>query len=110
MQYNAALRECPNCGTRPYPRWRQVVEWHWPLPLAMGLALQILSQHTGPDRVHQGMPKLPELVSVSQFVTGVLVFSVLAALLLFAVERIRLALRRQIDRRRRRAARRRLQE
>lgn len=109
MQYNAALRHCPNCGTKPSPLWRQVAEWHWPLPLAIGLALQILSQRTGTDRTHLSAPKLPELVLISQFITGVLVFSVLAALLLFAVERARLALRRKADRRRRREARRRLQ-
>jgi uncharacterized protein HemY len=108
MQYNAALGDCPNCGTKPHPWWRQVFAWHWPLPLAIGLALQILSQRTGPDRPRLGVPELPELASVSQFITGVLVFSVLAALLLFAVERTRTALRRWSSRRRRREARRRL--
>lgn len=105
MQYNAALGACPNCGTKLLAPWRRVIGWRWPLPLAIGLALQVLSQHTDPDRRRPELPRLPEVALISQFIAGVLIFSAVAALLLFAIGRTRIALRRRNGRRRRRASR-----
>jgi len=57
--------------------------------------LQIVSQHSGP---HGGsaVAKLFQVASISQFITGTLIFSAVAAMLLFAVDRIRTALRGRI--------------
>ena len=105
MQYNQSLGACPNCGTRPPSLWRRMTQWRWPLPLAIGIALQFLSQHGQLERAgiatHKAVSGLPEAALVSQFVAGVLIFSSLAAFLLFAIDGIRIRLRRQLGRRRR---------
>lgn len=104
VQYNAASQACPNCGERPLRWWQRLLAWHWPVPLAIGIALQILSQHAGPERSRLATQQLPQAQSISQFITGVVIFSILAALLLFAVRRMETARRRMIRRRRQRRA------
>ncbi len=94
MQYNLALGSCPNCGTRPLSIWRQVIDWRWPLPLAIGLAVQALSQHR--DLGGRTMTEMSGTALVSQFMAGALIFSALAALLLFAFNRTRRAWRRKL--------------
>ena len=110
MEYNAALRACPNCGARRPRFWRRLAGLRWPLPLAIGLALQLLSQRAGPERGHAELRPASDLASASQFIAGMLVFSILAALLFFLVTRTWIELRRMNGRRRRRRARRRLHE
>ena len=118
MQYNTALGACPNCGAQVAPFWRRVFTWHWPLPLAIGLGLQLLSRHVDLERSHDlgrnlgpgsGRTAMPDTVLVSQFIAGMLVFSLLAAIMLFILERIIRLLRREMSRRRRRGLRRRMQ-
>ena len=100
VQYNVTLGICPSCGARPIPAWRRMAGWHWPLPLAIGLALQILSQIL--DRARNAAMPAPPIVSVvSQFIAGVLIFSLLAAVLLFVVRRIGQVVRRRHSRRHR---------
>lgn len=102
VQYNAALQVCPSCGEQPLRSWQRLLNWHWPVPLAIGLALQILSQHAGLQQSRLTLQRLPQAQSISQFITGVVIFSVLAALLLFVLRWMEAARRRMIRRRRQR--------
>ena len=106
MEHNAALRVCPGCGTR-HPRfWRRLLGWRWPLPLAVGLALQLLSQRVGPEGGAADPLASIRLASISRFIAGVVVFAGLAALLLFVGTWVWAELRGRSGRRRRRQARR----
>ena len=100
MQYNLVLGSCPNCGTRPLSLWRRMIDWRWPLPLAIGLALQAMLYYGDPERMRTATTDaMPEAAVISQFIAAALIFSVLAALLLFAAGRTRRALRRRGSRR-----------
>ncbi len=72
-----------------------MIGWYWPLPLGIGLALQVLSQHVGPEPGGPGVGRPPEIAVIGQFVAGALVLSGAAALLLFLLDRLRVALRRK---------------
>ena len=106
MQFNDAAEACPNCGTKPLSIGWRVIGWYWPLPLGIGLALQILSQHVGPEQGGPGAGRPPEMAVIGQFVAGALVLSAAAALLLFLLDRLRIALRRKSGLRHRRDGRR----
>jgi hypothetical protein len=100
MQYNLVLGSCPNCGTRPLTLWRRMIDWRWPLPLAIGLALQVLLYCASPQRTTTAtMKSTPEAAMISQFIASALIFAALAALLLFAATRIRKVMRRSGSRR-----------
>ena len=101
VQFNDAAGACPNCRTKPLSIWWRVIGWYWPLPLGIGLALQVLSQHAGPQRGGPGVARPPEMAVIGQFAAGVLVLSAAAALLLFLLDRLRMVLRRKNSLRRR---------
>ena len=106
MQFNDAAGACPNCQVKPLSIWQRMIASYWLTSLAMGLALQIVSRHSGPH----GGPIVAnpfEVASISQFITGTVIFSAVAAMLLFAVDRIRTAFRGRTGLRHRRDARRR---
>ena len=90
MQFNDAAGACPNCGVKPLTVWQRMIASRWPLPLAVGLAVQIVSQHAGLDD-GLAVAGLFEVTSISQFIAGTLIFSAVAAMLLFAADRIRTA-------------------
>jgi hypothetical protein len=94
VQYNPASGFCPHCGARPLALWRRVMIWRWPLPLAIGLVVQTLSQH--PNLGDWTVAEMPGIALVSQFIAGALVFSLMAALLLLAFNRTRGAWRRKL--------------
>ena len=95
VQFNDAAGACPNCGTKPLSVWWRVIGWYWPLPLGIGLALQVLSQHAGRSQGGPGAGRLPEMAVIGQFAAGALVLSAAAALLLFLLDRLRILLRRK---------------
>ena len=101
VEYDDRLGTCPNCGLRPASLWKRAVRWRWPWPLAVGVALGLLSDARAPDR-----STVPALVMISRFITEVVVFSVIAAVLMFALWSARRAWRRRSGRIRRRLARR----
>ena len=98
VQFNSAFGACPNCHMKPLPIWRQVIDRRWLLPLASGLVLQFLSQHA---RFEGGRAvEISRVTSISQFITGALVFAAVVALLQFGFDLVRIALRRKRDHRR----------
>ena len=105
QRFDAELGNCPNCGAVPIPLWRRMAGWRWPLPLAVGLLLQVLSRHVGLAG-HPAATVQPGVLSLSRFIAGTLFFTILATLLLYAVYRARIAWRGARRRRRRRLARR----
>ncbi len=105
LRFDAALGDCPNCGATPMPLWRRMARWRWPLPLAIGLLLQVLSGHVGLTDHPVATPQSGTL-TLSRFIAGLLFFTVLATLLLYALYRARVAWRGSRKRRRRRLARR----
>ncbi len=102
VEFDDRVGTCPNCGLKPASLWQRALRWRWPWPLAVGVLLGLLSEDRSPDRA-----TIPTLMMISRFVTEVLVFTVIAALLMFALWRARRVWRRRSGRIRRRMARRR---
>ncbi|TLU72211.1 hypothetical protein [Lichenicoccus roseus] len=102
VQYNAAGGRCPNCGARRPAVWQPLLDRRWPVALAIGVVLEAVAMRYGPatlaPQVHA------PLVVASWFLAGTLVFTVLAGLVLLAVSGVL----RDVRRRRRRSARRKL--
>ncbi len=99
MEYDDRASACPNCGLERASLWRRASRWRWPWPLAIGLILAVLSNGHPADRF-----TVPALVMISRFITEVVVFTLIAALLMFAVWRVRRVWRRRSRRIRRRLA------
>ncbi len=103
VEYDDRLGACPNCGLKPLSFWQRAARWRWPWPLAIGVLLGVLSDGRVRDRA-----AAPDLVTISRFITEVVVFTVIAALLMFGVWNARRIWRRRSGRIRRRLARRRI--
>ena len=101
-EYDDRLGACPNCGLEPTSFWRRAGKWRWPWPLAVGVILAALSDSHAADR-----SAVLSLVMISRFITEVVVFTLITALLMFAVWRARRVWRRRSRRIRRRLAKRR---
>ncbi len=98
-EYDDRLTACPNCGLERASLWRRVSRWRWPWPLAIGVILAVVSDG------HQGHgADVPALVTISRFITELVVFTLIAALLMFAAWRLRRVWRRRSRRIRRRLA------